>query len=547
MSLNFLSTNKTVLFVTDDALHICSASPKGIGIVDVVDWEMEDFEKHVLELITKKCGGKPILILNDMVEQHYRKEKVIKTGSLFGDKAAMVQRKLNVAFANYPVRAAFPLKDKIKKAEGQLAADIYIFAAVPSSSQFNQTMAVASKSLISIAGFGLLPVEASDMLKILSEKLSKDKKAKAAKWCVFVGQHRGGGLRQIVTKNGEIALTRMTPITEDHANHEKWSDEVNGELKSTMSYLARFGYVPSDTLDIIIITNPEAGALMVDLVDTSQGANLYTMAPYEAAKLLNVKLGRREEDENNYADILHIAWAAKKSSLILPMKSAQVDELTKPRQAVMAASVLLLATCAFLLYQCFTSFNDLETVMSDLDVAKSESKRLDNEYKVELAKKEELGFDIKLIQSSIKTKESLDSDTINVIDFVADIGNAIGKDLRIDNILIEPYDNSVVQRSINNFNQQFQNNSEPLYTTVLQLSYPSTTDIIKGNNEVQSLSERLANVLSGYNVEVTKLLKDYEYTEGLIVETGDLDTQDLSQDFIAEIKIEGPIKEPKTQ
>ena len=123
MSLSFLSRNRTVLLVSDEALYIYSASASGVDLIAAVDWDNADFERVVVETITKKCGRKPVLILNDMVEQHYRKEKVVKVGAGLGDKSGMIKRKLNVAFPSYPVRAAFPLKEKIKKSEGQLAAD----------------------------------------------------------------------------------------------------------------------------------------------------------------------------------------------------------------------------------------------------------------------------------------------------------------------------------------------------------------------------------------------------------------------------------------
>ena len=547
MSLSFLSRNKTVLLVSDEALHIFSAGTSGVEIVDTVAWGVEDFEKQVLSAIVKKCNRKPVLILNDMVEQHYRKEKVVKTGAGFGDKSAMVKRKLNVAFPSYPVRAAYPLKEKIKKSEGQLAADIFIFAAVPNSTQFNQTMSAASKSLASVAGFCLLPVESSDMLKTLSQRLSKDKKAKPAKWCIFVGQHRSGGLRQIVTKNGEIALTRMTPVTQDHNNSEKWASEVAQELKSTMSYLARFGYVPEDTLDTIVIANEQAGDLLVNGVETTEESNLYAMAPYEAAKLLNLKLGRQQAGDNSYADMLHVAWAARKSSLILPMKATQVDEVSQPRKVAMAASVLLCLSAAFLGYQAISSYEGLSSVKEQLAAANNQRAQLDVQYQKELAKKEELGFNVKLVQASIKVRDEMDADSINVIDFFAEIGKAMGKDLRIDTVIVNPYDSDKVVDTMRNFAQPQQTRIEPLYSTVLQMTYPSTTDIERGNAEVQALSERLSTLLNGYDVKVTKLLKDYEYTEGLIVETGDLERSDLSQDFLAEITIEGPLKETKTQ
>mgnify|MGYP001796242709 CR=1 FL=1 len=542
MSLSFLSRNRTVLLISDEALFIYSASPSGVNLVETISWDDPNFETVGVNTISKKCGRKPVLILNDMVEQHYRKEKVVKVGTGFGDKAGMIKRKLNAAFPSYPVRAAFPLKEKIKKSEGQLAADIYIFAAVPNSTQFNQTMSVTSKSLASVAGFCLLPVESSDMLKTLAEKLSKDKRATASKWCVFIGQHRSGGLRQIVTKNGEIALTRMTPVSDATENHQKWAAEVHQEFKSTMSYLARFGYVPEDNLETIIITGSEAGDILNTLTADTD-VNFHTMTAHEAAQLLNVRIGRQEEP--HFADPLHVAWSAKKSKFILPMKATQVDEVSKPRQVAMVASVLLCGTALLLGYQAASSFQAYATVLGELDQAKDKKAQLDIQYKREVEKKEALGFNVRLVQASIRVRNKIEGENIPAIDMFSQIGRALGKDLRIDRLVTEPADEPEIVNRLNRFVPGQNNNPKPvpLYTTRLQMTYPSTTDIDRGNREVEALSKRLQQVMPGYDVKVSKLLKDYEYTEGLVVNAGDLETEgDLAQDFLAEITIDGPMR-----
>ena len=106
MALSFLTPSRTVLLVSDEFLTIFSISSKGAKLVETVPWGAEDFEKMISRIIAKDCGKKPVLIVNDMVEQHYRKERVVKAGVSFVDKSSMVQRKLNVAFPNYSIRAA---------------------------------------------------------------------------------------------------------------------------------------------------------------------------------------------------------------------------------------------------------------------------------------------------------------------------------------------------------------------------------------------------------------------------------------------------------
>src|SRR5262245_52286166 len=137
MSLALFAPSRTVVLIADEALYIYSTGFRGARLVETVPWDAENFEQNVASVLSKDCGGKPVLILNDMVEQHYREERVARVSPL--DKANVLQRKLNVAFPNYPVKAALPLKEKIAKTEKAAAASIYIFSAVPGTDAFHKT------------------------------------------------------------------------------------------------------------------------------------------------------------------------------------------------------------------------------------------------------------------------------------------------------------------------------------------------------------------------------------------------------------------------
>jgi hypothetical protein len=75
----------------------------------------------------------------------------------------------------------------------------------------------------------------------------------------------------------------------------------------------------------------------------------------------------------------------------------------------------------------------------------------------------------------------------------------------------------------------------------MQMTFPSTTDAKKGNMEVESLSARLQALIPDHVVKVTKKLEDYEYSESIVVESGNAEKEKVSQDFVAELQIEGPI------
>lgn len=533
MTLSFLAPSRTVLFVSDEALSIYATGPKGARLVETVAWEAEDFEKNVAKVIVKDCGRKPVLILNDMVEQHYRKERVVRGGVGMMDRAGMVQRKLNVAFPNYPIKAAFPLKEKIAKTENTQAADIFILAAVPGSSQFAKMLSAVKESLASVAGFCLLPVESSDMLKALSDKISKHKKS-GSRWVVFMGQHRNGGLRQIVTKNGELALTRMTPVADDDSNSAAWAQDVHQEFKATMSYLSRFGYQEEDGLDVIVIANPDGGAALEDMIE--EDCNFAAMTVAEAARLLAVPVGRQEDQR--HADALHAAWIGRKNKFTLPMKAAQIDQVSKPRQAAMFATILLLGGAGFLGYQLIDQYASVSKIYHDLDEGNQRHAQLQVQYQKEVQRKEELGFDVRLVQSSIAVYDHLQKDQIHPLELLNNIGKALGKDLRLDTVNVTRPEPSALPELL-----EAVTGSSPVFISSMQMTYPSTTNIDKGNEEVRDLRGRLQGLLPGHKVEVTKFLKDYEYVEEIVVETGDVEKNDVKQDFVAEITIKGPEKQ----
>lgn len=532
MALSFFSPARTVLLISDEALYIYAVSGAGARVVEIIPWEADNFEQNVANVIAKDCGGKPVLILNDMVEQHYRKERVIRSGVGVFDKSGMLKRKLNVTFPNYPVRAAYPLKEKLPKTDKKQAADIYIFAAVPGSSQFTKTITAARKSLASIAGFCLLPVESSDMVKALSDKLSKGRKQKS-KWAVFMGQHKNGGLRQIVTKDGELALTRMTPISDVDTDAGLWANEVYQEFKATMSYLSRFGYQVEDGLDVIVVGDPMAGESLEGLIEDD--CNYSSMTAEEAARILGLPFSRGGDDR--YADVLHTGWAGRKSKFILPMQAAQIDQVSKPRQMAMAASVLLLLSAAFFGYKAFDRFQSTAQTFMDLDTAKRRYAQLDVQYQKEVKRKEDLGFDVRLVQSSIAVHNDLEKKRIKPLRILSGVGHALGKDLRVDQISIKRPEKTLVGA----LTASRDDAPATLFEASMQMTYPSTTDIDRGNQEVRDLSQRLRDLLPGRKVEVTKFLKDYEYVEEIVVESGDLDKKDIEQDFVAEIKITGAV------
>lgn len=526
MSFSMFAPSRTVLLISDEALLIYSVGGRGVRLIDTVPWNVENFEANVAAVISKECGGKPVLILNDMVEQHYRKERIPKVSVM--DKANVLARKLMVAFPNYPVRAALPLKEKVGKGGKALPGSVYIFAAVPDTEAFQKTMGAARRSLAPIAGFCLLPIESASMIKALAKKVSKGKDK--AKWTVFIGQHQNGGLRQVVIKNGELALTRMTPIVENDDDPGKWVADIAHEFKATMSYLGRFGFDPSDGLNVILIANPSVGEMLEEVLGVP--CSFYSMTSQDAAQALGISLGR--QDTLYHADILHVAWSGRKAALTLPMKAREIEKVSQPRQIAVAASFLLVLGFGFQAYQLFGYYDTVSTNQSAIDDEMQKKSGLEMQYAKEVKRKEDLGFDITLIQSALAVHDDLERRRVKVLELFYRIGVAMGTELRFDIVEMGKGQPAVMDRWAKN------KPKAPLFVMTMRMTFPSTTDPEKGNKEVQDLQVRLQTVLQDHVVKVTKKLEDYEYVDSIVVQTGDAEKDAKAADFTAEIKIEGP-------
>ncbi len=535
MSVSFLSPNRTVLLVSDDALYIYTSGAGGVRLISSVPWGADDFEPDVARILVKDCKKRPVLILNDMVEQHYRKERVIKKGVGLLDRSSMLERKLQFAFPNYPVRAAMPLKEKIKKSETVAAADVYIFAAIPNSEQFKKTLAAVNKSFVSISSVCLLPVESADLVKTLSDKLEADKPIKS-KWAIFVSQHQSGGLRQIVTKDGEIALTRMTPMASMQDRPEEWASEVQTEFSATMSYVSRFGYQPEDGINVIIVGDALASRSFQSLIE--ENYDCYALTPEEAAKKLGVSLGR--QDPEGQGNFLHIAWAGRKSKFTLPLKAPLINRVSQPRKVAMAASFLLFCSFAFYIFQVFSSLVKISTDSTDLEDKKAKYSQVQLQLDKEIERKNELGIDIKLVQSSIKVHDVLESKRINALNLFKQVGKALGKDLRIDFIEVTTVKPQQTLPGFEVFPIEGEQEKKPVvYQANMRMSFPTTADLDQGNLEIQGLHDRLAEYMPGDDVDIVKSLGDYGYANEIEVSTGTTEKEDVQQDFIAEIQVKG--------
>lgn len=545
LSLPFLKVSRCVLLIGDEALSVYDVTGSGARLVETVPWATADFGVYVAEIISRACGKKPVLILNDMVEQYYRKERIPKVGLL--DKPSVVARKLAATFSAYPIRSALPLREKVKTARGGVPSGakpsspapdggIYLFAAVPASDAFTRTMEAVKLSMAPLAGFCLLPVESSDMVTQLAQNLSRKGRVRF-RWAVFIGQHRGGALRQIVTKNGELALTRSTPVIEDDNNPAQWASEVHQEFKATMSYLSRFGYTPEDGLDVLVIASNEAGAILGEKVDVP--CHYTSMTVGEAGRSLGLRVGRQDDD--HFADPLHVAWAGRKSGFILPMRAHEVEKIHRPRQIAVAAMLLLLCGVGWLGWQISGHGQKWLELADQLDDARIAKSRIEREYQQEADTKKSMGFDVDLVRGTIGTHDRLDVESIHILPLVRGIGRALAPNMSVEKIRISRIDNKKQSSGFDAFGGAPSAPEKARYEAVIGMKFPPGIEPEEGVRAVNEIVVKLGEQLLGHKVTIRKQVADLAYSaqfEGASTQLPEKEQE--KKEYEAEIAIESP-------
>lgn len=538
--MSFLSSSRCVLILGDEGLQIYNVKKRSARRIAFLPWDTHEFEVTARDIIVKKCKRAPIVVLNDMVEQHYRKERIPKVSII--DRANVIKRRLNIAFPSYRVCAALKLKDKKSPATGDKKGHPYLFAAIPASDSFKKVLEAINLSMAPIVGFYLLPIEASAMVKAISTKLAKGKSFKPM-WTIFMGQHHNGGLRQIVTRNGELALTRLTPIVDTDVEPDLWAKEVSSELDATMSYLARFGYKPTDGLDIVISSNQSSKPSLEQIIQVD--GDLHIMNATEISKLLGTGVGPQED--LRYADPIHAAYLGNKRSFQLPLEAPSITQLTQPRKIASILMLGLLAGCAYFGFTAFQNWQKSVELRDDLVIAQQQKQSIQAEYDIELEKQKAIGFDMRFVNNSIEIHTDLETKKIKPLPLIMGVGKALGVDIHLDDLKIT-LDEEDVKSSEGNFGYNEYGDSADgakkayFLKALLTISFPSSINPDIGVRRVNAIRDKLQSTIAGYEVRIVKQVADLSYTGNFTGGSGRSSPSQRPEKYEAEIEIRGALK-----
>ncbi len=418
---------RRVLFIGDEGIALFSNKSGKVLYECSIPWLVPNFEEQLHEALSSGDRRKPVLVLFDAVEQHYRKETLPNVGAM--DKGKVLKRKLDLAFPSYPIRAAVPLEGefkrlkKLKKTQkGQQPA--YLFAALPESENLERINRVLYETGVPIAGLALLPVESTGLVAELSKKL-RPKEAPASRWVVLIGHHETGGIRQVVIKDGDLALTRLTPMAEGEAVGQAWGEEIIREFKATLSYVARFGYNSDDGLDVIVISGEEEKRVLNQA--SLPVTQLHCLTPHEAAKVLGARLGPKVKQQ--YADSLHAAWNGKKFKPDMPLRAPRMDKVKKPRLVARVASLVMLVGVLVLGGMVGNSYQVYMGLQDDIAAKENQRSALDREYKQEAAIFDELPVKPDVLRGSLAVRDLLKENEVSPKAAFQKLKNALQEDI----------------------------------------------------------------------------------------------------------------------
>lgn len=334
-----LGGKKQVLIVGNDAVQLYVFSGKKVSLYGDYSTDSETLATDLRDAF--RAVNAPLLILFDVVEQQYRKEVVPKVSSF--DKAKVIQRKLLMAFPQQQMRAFLPMRQQ----PGEEGFTL-LLAALGTGQVVERIMEAILGCEVFIAGAGLLPLESASLTNKLVEKTHERAQIGSdTRWSILMTYHQTGGLRQIVVKDGELALTRLTPLPFGAHQSKQLVDEMAREFNATLIYLSRFGYVPTDGLDLIMVSAPDICQQFRQL--QLPVTHLYPLTPAEAGQLIGVSV--ETQQDSIYGDIVHAAWGGVQRKLMVPLASAVINKIKMVRLSGRAAIILLFLASLYLVYE----------------------------------------------------------------------------------------------------------------------------------------------------------------------------------------------------
>jgi len=277
----------------------------------------------------------PVSLLLDVLEQHYREAQVPRINPF--DRRKVIARKLRQTFEAGTITDYLRLARRALGNEGGQGQDTYMLVGVPDTAELRAWTDAVTGARNPVAGMALLPLEAHRLVRAVMTTSAAE-----AIWEVLVLRHRASGYRQLVFYNGELVFTRLTPNLEADAEIADEVETIEGEFRSTMSYLRRLSFTDADRLELVVVVPAEIGEQLNARRMRIREAR--TLTPAQFAEALG--LDARQYEQDAFTDSLIADWFARQR---WPELRVEPPPLRRARRISMAPKPIAATTAAVLI------------------------------------------------------------------------------------------------------------------------------------------------------------------------------------------------------
>lgn len=360
----------------------------------------------------------PVYLLLDTLEQIYRDEALPQVGMF--DQGKVVRRHLQSTFPGKNLVAALPLDP------GPDNSRFYLMISAPITESFENWIAYLRNLHNPFAGAYLLPLESLSLLDALSPRT--DRGETGHRWCLFITNNASGGVRQIVEKNGKMALTRLTQAPPPDTEAHQFANDIHRDFRTTLTYVKRLGYQPGDALDVVVLMPREVNRYLQEMEWDARSITI--MTPNEAAA--HLEYGRVGPEGQPYSDLLYARsfHGLKQKAIKLNIgHESQIDYQEIAYKVLPVAATL--SVLGLIAYAGQTTF-DYIALRQDIEAQKKRVASLDQWHATAVRQLEEQPVEIEMIRRAIGIADALEQgDEFAVMPIVGGVAAALQNRVKI--------------------------------------------------------------------------------------------------------------------
>jgi hypothetical protein len=284
-----------LLLVGDDGAMLVPPCVKRLSPPLFVDHHDDDKAAFVAKALDAQPRA-PVIILADTLAQEFRRDTLPRLNVF--DKRKIMQRRLRQHFPEPapPYRqmsAAMSLRNKEA-----------LYACLHDDGVIARWMTRLAKRGNPVLGVAPLPLVGAGLMAHLPPLTGKG-------WNLLLTCQRTGGFRQIVTRDGALVFTRLTPPLPQGSGPPLVFASLTLDIQATLAYLSRFGLTGETPLRVAAILPQELHKAIGTLPEPVNVVAALT--PHQAAQRLCLPYSPYPDDASS--DLLFAGFAATRPRL----------------------------------------------------------------------------------------------------------------------------------------------------------------------------------------------------------------------------------------